>query len=188
VEARAGPRARAGLLANSGCFVSKCVLWCFVVFCGCFVMFCGCFAVFCECFAAFPQNTQNTRKTSKNTEKQEKLTIRSCIAGVFQEPKISTVLHETLFTKHLQNTAKHRKTPQNSHKTRFVKLRRKTPQNKNAKRSRLSQKVAIQPQYVLRAFGVCFKDTLDLSRKHTIQNTQYTRKLRGGVTYPQGVT
>jgi len=28
-------RARAGLLANSGCFVSKCVLWCFVVFCGC---------------------------------------------------------------------------------------------------------------------------------------------------------
>ena len=122
-------RARAGLLANSGCFVSKCVLWCFVVFCGCFVMFCGCSAVFCECFVVFQQNTQNTRKTSKNTGKHKKLTIRSCIAGVFQEQINSTVLHKTLFTKHLQNTAKHRKTPQNSHKTRFVKLRRKTLQN-----------------------------------------------------------
>ena len=78
-------RARAGLLANSACVVSKCVLWCFVVFCGCFVMFCGCFvmfcgcfAVFCECFAVFSQNTQNIRKTSKNTGKHEKLTIRSC--------------------------------------------------------------------------------------------------------------
>jgi len=99
-----------------------------VVFCGCFVMFCGCFAVFCECFAVFPQNTQNTRKTSKNTGKQEKLTIRSCIAGVFQEQKKSTVLHKTPFTKHLQNIAKHCKTPQNSHKTRFVKLRRITLQ------------------------------------------------------------
>jgi len=86
---------------------------CFVVFCGVLQVFCdvcGCFAVFCECFAAFPQNTQNTRKTSNNSGKHEKLTIRSCIAGDFQEPKISTVLHETLFTKHLQNTAKHRKT------------------------------------------------------------------------------
>jgi len=121
-----------GLLANPGCFVSKCVLWCFVVFRGCFVMFCGCFAVFCEYFAVFPQNTQNTRKTSKNTRKQEKLTtIRSCIAGVFQEQK-----NRLYCTKHLsqnicktpQNTAK-RKTPQNSHKTRFVKLHRKTLQN-----------------------------------------------------------
>jgi len=105
-------------------------VWCFVVFCGCFVVFCGCFAVFCECFAVFPQNTQNTRKTSQNTEKHKKLTTRSCIAGVFKEQKNSTVLHKSPFTKHLQNTAKHRKTPQNSHKTCFVKLRRKTPQNK----------------------------------------------------------
>jgi len=106
------------------------VLWCFVVFCGCFVVFCGCFAVFCECFAVFLQNTENTRKTSKNTEKHKKLIIRSCIAGVFKEQKNSTVLQKTPFTKHLQNTAKHRKTPQNCHKTRFVKLRRKTPQKK----------------------------------------------------------
>ena len=32
---------RSGLLANSVCFVSKCVLWCFAV---CFAVFCGCFA------------------------------------------------------------------------------------------------------------------------------------------------
>jgi len=39
----AGVRERSGLLANSVCFVSKCVLWCFAVFCGCFVVFCKCF-------------------------------------------------------------------------------------------------------------------------------------------------
>jgi len=50
---------RSGLLANSVCFVSKSVLWCFAVFCGCFVVFCACFlknsvfAVFCGCFAMF---------------------------------------------------------------------------------------------------------------------------------------
>jgi len=108
---------------------------CFVVFCGVLRVFCDVLRVFCRVLrvfcSTFPQNTQNTRKTSKiNTGKHKKLTIRSCIAGVFQEPKISTVLHKTLFTKHLQNTAKLRKTPQNSHKTRFVKLRLETPQNK----------------------------------------------------------
>ena len=61
---------RCGLLANSVCFVSKCVLWCFAVFCGCFAgvlwcfasgfkktvfcgvlqMFCNVLDVFCECF------------------------------------------------------------------------------------------------------------------------------------------
>jgi len=49
--------------------------------------------------------------------------------GRFPREKKSTVLHKTPFTKHLKNTAKHRKT-ENSHKTRFVKLRRKTPQKK----------------------------------------------------------
>jgi len=88
-------------------------LWCFVVFGGVLLVFGGvlwCFAVFCDCFAVFPQNTQHTRKTSKNTEKHKKLTIRSCIAGVFKEQFFLTVLHKTPFTKHLQNTAKHRKT------------------------------------------------------------------------------
>ena len=43
-------RERSGLLANSVCFVSKSVLWCFAMFCGVLRVFCGCFAVFCECF------------------------------------------------------------------------------------------------------------------------------------------
>jgi len=170
------------LLANSGCFVSKCVLWCFVVFCGCFVMFCGCFAVVCECFAAFPQNTQNTRKTSKNTGKHEKLTIRSCIAGVFQEPKISTVLHKTLFTKHLQNTAKHRKTVTKRVLRNYVAKHRKT----NAKRSRLSHKRLQYSRNTYCAHRCILKKYVgSVAKAH---NTQYTRKLRGGGTYPQGVT
>jgi len=93
-------------------------------------MFCGCFAVFRECFAVFPQNTQNTpekhRKTLENTKYSQYARVLR-IACVFQEPEISTVvLHKTIFTKHLQNTAKHRKTQtvfktlQNSPKTRFV--------------------------------------------------------------------
>ena len=41
---------RSGLLANSVCFVSKYVLWCFALFCGVLWVFCGCFVVFCECF------------------------------------------------------------------------------------------------------------------------------------------
>ena len=182
---RLSSRARAGLLANSGCFVSKCVLWCFVVFCGCFVMFCGCFAVFCECFAVFPQNTQNTRKTSKSTGKHKILTIRSCIAGVFQEQRNSTVLHRTLFTKHLQNTAN---TPQNSHKTRFVKLCRKTLQNAR----KTLENVTKRSQYSHNTFcahlvfSPKIRNTLDLSQKYTIRNIRVN--YGGGVTYPQGVT
>jgi len=62
---------RSGLLANSVCFVSLCVLWCSAVFCGCFAgvlwcflrffckkkqffgvlrVFCNLMDVFCECF------------------------------------------------------------------------------------------------------------------------------------------
>ena len=118
------------MLANSGCFVSKCVLWCFVVFCGCFVMFCGCFAMFCECFAVFPQNTQNTRKTSENTEKHENSQYARVLRAFIKSQKFRLYCTKHYFTKHLQNTAKLRKTPQNGHKTRFVKLRRKTLQNK----------------------------------------------------------
>jgi len=129
-------RARAGLLANSGCFVSKCVLWCFKVFCGVLRVFCGVFAGVLRCFASvlrYFHKTHKTpekhRKTLKTPQKIQYARVLS-IAAVFKEQKKSTVLHKTPFTKHLQNTAKHRKTPQNSHKTRFVKLRRKTPQNK----------------------------------------------------------
>jgi len=181
--------ARAGLLANSGCFVStntKCfVVWCFVVFCGCFVMFCGCFAVFCECFAVFPQNTQNTRKTSKNTGKHKKLTIRSCIAycGSFPRAKQFDCIAQNTFHK-TSAKQKHRKTSQNSHKTRFVKLRRKTLQNARKPLENVtkrSQYYSIQPQYTLRAFGILSQNTLDLRFVAKAHNTQYTRKLRGGV-------
>ena len=107
--------------------------------------------------------------------------------GRFQRAKkFDCIAHKTPFTKHLQNTAKHRKTPQNSHKTRFVKLQitsqNTTKQTQNAQKSHKT--VALQPQYVLRAFGVFFKNTLDLSQKYTMRNT---RKLRitGGVTFPR---
>jgi len=120
----------------------------------CFVVFCDVLRVLCECFASglqyFYKTHEKHRKTvALETGKHKKLTICSCIAGVFQEPKIVTVLHKTPFTKHLQNTAKH---SQNSHNTRFAKLRRKM----HAKRSKPSQNHhKIQPQYViLRAFGV----------------------------------
>jgi len=94
------------------------VLWCFAGVCGVLRVFCGVLRVFCSIST---KHTKHLKNTSKNTEKHKKLTIRWCIAGVFREQKKSTVLHKTPFTKHLQNTAKHRKTPQNSHKTRFVK-------------------------------------------------------------------
>ena len=147
------------------------------MFCGCFVVFCGCFAVFCECFAAFPQTTQTTRKTSKNTEKHKKITIRSCVASVFKEQK-----NRLYCTKHLsqnicktpQNTAKHRKTVLKRVLRNYVARYRKTI-TQNAQKSS-HKTVAIQPQYVLRAFGVFFKNTLDLSQKYTMRNT---RKLWG---------
>ena len=43
---------RSGLLANLVCFVSKCVLWCFAVFCGCFAGVLRCFAGVLWCFAS----------------------------------------------------------------------------------------------------------------------------------------
>ena len=75
-------------------------------------------------------------------------------------------------TKHRsQNICKHktRNIPQNSHKTRVVKLRRKTLQNARTQnaRKRRHKTLTIQPQYVLRAFGVFSQNTLDQSRKHT---------------------
>jgi len=92
----------------SGWFVGKCVLWCFVVFCGCFVMclrvFCGVLRVFCSIST---KHTKHPKNIEKHWKTQKNHNMRSCIAGVFQEQKKSTVLHKTPFTKHLQYTAKH---------------------------------------------------------------------------------
>jgi len=62
-------RARAGLLANSGCFVSKCVLWCFVVFCGVLRVFCGVLRVFCGVLRVFRSICTKHTKHLKNIEK-----------------------------------------------------------------------------------------------------------------------
>ena len=108
-------RARAGLLANSGCFVSKCVLWCFVVFCGCFVVFCGC--VFCGVLRVFYSISTKHTKHPKNIEKHWKIqkthnTLVYC--GSFPRAQNFDCIAQSTFhktsAKHLQNTAKHRKT------------------------------------------------------------------------------
>ena len=139
-------------------------------------------AVFCECFAVFPQNTQNARKHRKTLENHKKLTIRSCIAGVFQKPKIATVLHKTAFTFH-KTSAKHRKTPQNTRKTVTKRVLRnyiakhckthakrlKTLQNAhNTAVIHIARILCFLPKYVVRS----------VAKAH---DTQYTRKLRRGV-------
>jgi len=113
---------RAVLLANVFCGV----LWCFAG-----VLWCFAGVLRLRCFARGLQYFQKTHKTPekhrKTLKKKEKLTIRSCIAGVFhfQVPRAKKIdcIAQNTFHKHIcetpQNTAKH-KTPQNSHKTRFV--------------------------------------------------------------------
>jgi len=149
---------------------------CFVVFCGdlwCSAGVLRSFAGVLRCFESVLQYFHKTHKTPEEHRKILKNTKNSQYARAlraFSESKKNRLY----CTKHLsQNICK---TPQNSHKTRLVKLRRKTPQNNNAKRSKSHKTVAIQPQYVLRAFGVFLKSTLDLSQKYTMRNT---RKLRG---------
>jgi len=173
------------------------------VFCGvlwCFAGVLWCFAGVLRYFASVLQYFHKTHKTPekhrntflKNTGKHKKLTIRSCSAGVFQEQKNSTVLHKTHFSQNIcktpQNT-KHRKTPQNSHKTRFVKLRRKTLQNarKTLENVTITKRSSQYSHNTYCAHSVCFlpKYARSVAKAY---NTQYTRKLRRGVAYPQGVT
>ena len=77
MEADSRCRERSGLLANSVCFVSKCVLWYFAVFCGCFAgvlwcrMFCNVLDVFCD----FCQNFLSERKMHS--------TVLRCIAHAY---------------------------------------------------------------------------------------------------------
>jgi len=168
---------------------------CFVVFCGvlwCFAGVLWCFAGVLRCFASVLQYFHKTHKTPEKHRKTLKNTKNSQYARVLRafskskKIRLYCVLHKTPFTKHLQNTAK-RKTPQNTAKQSQNAFCEITSQN-TAKQTQNAQKshkiVALQPQYVLRAFGVFFKNTLDLSQKYTMRNT---RKLRitGGVTFPR---
>jgi len=90
-------------------------------------MFCRCFAVFCECFAVFPQNTQNAPEKHWKTQKTHN-TLVYC--GSFpRAKKFDCIAQNTFHKTSAKHTAKHRKTPQNSHETRFVKLSHKTLQN-----------------------------------------------------------
>jgi len=144
---------------------------CFVVFRGvlrCFAGVLWCFAGVLRCFASVLQYFHKThktpekhRKTLKNTKK---LTMRSCIAGVFKKAKKSDCIEQNTFHK---TSAEHRKTPQNTAKQSQNAFCEITSQN-TAQQTQNAQKshktVALQPQYVLRAFGVfCLKNTLDLS-------------------------
>jgi len=196
-------RGRRGLLllANLGCFktvlLANGLLWCGVlrVFCDVLRVCCECFVSDLHYFHKTHTKHKKTRKTLENTKNSQYARVLR-IVGVFQEqePKIATVLHKTHLsqnTKHLQNSAKHRKT---KHKTlakqsqnAFCEI---TAQNTVKRTQNAAQKrhktLTIQTQCVLRAFGVFSKNALDLSRKHTIRNIRLN--YGGGVTYPQEVT
>jgi len=116
-------RARAGLLANSGCFVIKCVLWCV---CGVLRVFCDVLRVFLRCFASVLRYFHKTHKIPENHRKSLENTKNSQYARVLREFSKSKTFRLYCTEHLLQNICK---TPQNSHKTRFVKLRRKTLRN-----------------------------------------------------------
>ena len=149
--------------------------------------------MFCECFAVFLQITQNTRKTSANTLENTKELQYACVLRAFSKSQksrlchtvYSVVLQKTPLTKYLQNTAKHRKTLAKRKTATTCVLRNFVAQHckTHAKRTKKNKTLIIQPQYVLRAFGVYFKSTLDLSQKYTMRNT---RKLRGVSRTPAG--
>ena len=87
-----------------------------------------------------------------------------------------------------KTSAKHRKTPQNSHKTRFMKLRRKTPQNK-----RKTLKKVTKPSHYSRSRNTycahsvySSKILLDLSQKYTMRKTCKLR-ITGGCHVPSQV-
>jgi len=113
---------------------------CFVVFCGVLRVFCDVLRVFCGVLRVFCSIPTKHTKHPKNIEKHWKTrkthnTLVYC--GSFpRAKKIDCIAQNTFHRTSAQRTAKQRKTPQNSHKTRFVKVRRKT----HAKRLKTSQK------------------------------------------------
>jgi len=161
---------------------------CFVVFCGVLRVFCDVLRVFCGVLRVCSISTKHT-KHPKNIEKHwnTKKTHNTLVyCGSFPRAKKFDCIAQNTFHK---ISAKHRKTPQNTAKQSQNAFCEITSQN-TAKRTQNARKrhkmLTIQPQYVLRAFGVFSQNTLDLSRKHTIRNIRV--HYGGGVTYPQGVT
>ena len=140
--------------------------------------------MFCSISTKHTKHPKNTGKHWKTQKTHNTLVY----CGSFPRAKKFDCIAQNTFHK---TSAKHRKTarqtPPNSHKTRFVKLRRKTLHNARktlenvTKRSQYSHNA-----YCAHAFGVFSQNTLDLSRKHTIRNIRVN--YGGGVTYPQGVT
>ena len=154
-------------------------------------VFCGVLRVFCSISTKHTKHPKNTEKHWKTQKTHNTLVY----CGRLQRAKqLDCIAQNTCFhTKHLQT--KHRKAPQNTakqSKNAFceidLKSRRKTLQNarKTQNARKRHKTLTIQPQYILRAFGVFSQNTLDLSRKHTIHNTQYTRTLREGGHVPAG--
>jgi len=90
--------------------------------------------VFCECFAAFPQNTQKRPEKHRKTLENKKNSQYARVLRAFFKSQKFRLYCTKHFSQNIRKTPQntHRKTPQNSHKTRFMKLRRKTPQTQNA--------------------------------------------------------
>jgi len=151
-------------------------------------MFCGCFAIFCECFAVFPQKrTKHPKNIEKHCWKHTKNSQYARVLREFSKSKTFRLYcKKKPFTKHLQNTAKHRKTPQNSHKTHFVKLRRKTLQNARKTLEKTSQNAHnTAATHIARIRCFLAKYARSVAKAHNT-NTQYTRTLREGGHVPAG--
>jgi len=117
------------------------VLWCFAGVCGVLRVFCGVLRVFCSISTKHTKKTEKHRKTLKNTKKTQYARVLRSFSKSKKNRLYCTKLLSQNICKTPQNTVKHHKTVTKRvlYKTRFVKLRRKTPQNNNAKRSKKSQ-------------------------------------------------
>ena len=159
------------------------VLWCFAGVLWCFAGVL-CFVSVLQYFHKTHKTPEKHRKTLKNTKNSQ----YARVMRAFSKSKIFDCIAQNTFHK---TSAKHRKTPQNTAKRSQNAFCEITSQNtakrtQNAKRSKSHKTVALQPQYVLRAFGVFFKNTSDLSQKYTMHNTRVNYGLRGVSRTPAG--
>jgi len=103
------------------------VLWFLRVFCDVLRVFCGVLRVFCSISTKHTKRPKHIEKHWKTRKTHN--TLVYC-GRLFPRAKNFDCIAQNNFYK---TSAKHRKSPQtlqNSYKTRFVKLRCKTPQNK----------------------------------------------------------